>query len=168
VPVALQERVVARMVKAHPYEEVAYDLVPLANPRQDVGLGRIGTLSQSMTLNDFAQQVKQVLGLPVLRMVGDGSRAVSKIAVCGGSGMVAYADAIRHGADCLVTGDVKFHEAQQAHQSGVAVIDAGHFGTEKIMIAELAKRLRALAAEHQYQFEVFEHTEEQDPFITIV
>lgn len=167
VPVSLQERVVARMMKAHPYEEVAYDLIPLANPRQDIGLGRIGTLEQGMPLHDFAQQVKQALGLSALRIVGDTHRVVSKIAVCGGSGMVSFADAVRHGADCLVTGDVKFHEAQQAQQSGVAVIDAGHFGTEKIMIAELARRLRALAIEHQYSFEVFEHTEEQDPFITI-
>lgn len=166
-PVALQERVLARMIKAHHYEAVAYDLIPLENPRGDVGLGRIGKLEQPISLTELARQVKQKLELSALRIVGEGNRMVSKVAVCGGSGMVTYADAVRGGADCLITGDVKFHEAQQAHQTGVAVIDAGHFGTEKIMIAELARRLRTLATEHHYTLEVFENTEEHDPFMTI-
>jgi hypothetical protein len=167
VPVALEQRVVERMIKAHPYEEVAYDLIPLANPHRSVGLGRVGRLAQPTTLGNFARRVKQLLEVPAVRLVGASDRAISKVAVCGGSGMTTYADAVRHGADCLVTGDIKFHEAQRARNDGVALIDAGHFGTEKIMIKELASRLTHLAADHHYQLEVFAMTAEQDPFITV-
>lgn len=167
VPVSVEQRVVERMIKAHPYEEVAYDLMPLANPDRSVGLGRVGRLAQATTLGDFARRIKQRLEVPAVRLVGDSGREISKVAVCGGSGMVTYADAVRHGADCLVTGDIKFHEAQRARNDGVALIDAGHFGTEKIMIKELAARLTELAAAHQYQLEVFAMTAEKDPFITV-
>lgn len=167
VPVALKQRVVERMIIAHPYEEVAYDLIPLANPNRSVGLGRVGRLAQATTLEAFARRVKQLLEVPAVRLVGASDREIRKVAVCGGSGMVTYADAVRHGADCLVTGDIKFHEAQRARNDGVALIDAGHFGTERIMIKELAARLTSLAAEHHYQLEVFAMTAEKDPFITV-
>jgi len=81
--------------------------------------------------------------------------------------MVTYADAQRLGADCLVTGDIKFHEAQRARADGMALIDAGHFGTEKIMIKKMAERLTSLIAEQRFGLEVITMTTEQDPFITI-
>lgn len=166
-PVALQDKIIPRMIKAHPYEEVAYDLIPLANPRNDVGLGRIGELEQSVSLSEFSQVVKRALDLPFLRQIGSPTQKISRIAVCGGSGMSTFVDAARLGADCLVTGDVKYHEAQQALEAGIAVIDAGHFGTEKIMVEELAKRLRQLAAATSYKLDIITSTEEKDPF-TIV
>ncbi|MFO7765297.1 MAG: Nif3-like dinuclear metal center hexameric protein [Pelovirga sp.] len=167
IPVHLQERVVTRMIKAHPYEEVAYDLIPLANPVAGPGLGRIGVLDEPLPLGDFSRQVKASLGLAALRLVGDSNQSISKVAVCGGSGMAIYADALRHGADCLVSGDIKFHEALRARTDGMALIDAGHFGTEKIMITRLSEKLTALAAQQHYRLEVFAMTTENDPFTTI-
>ena len=167
VPVHLQERVVARMIKAHPYEEVAYDLIPLANPANGPGLGRIGVLGEQLTLGAFARQVKDSLGVGAVRMVGDSDQPITKVAVCGGAGMGVYADALRHGADCLVSGDIKFHEAHRARTDGVALIDAGHFGTEKIMITKLAEKLTALALQHHYPLDVYAMTTEKDPFVTI-
>ncbi|SHI94155.1 dinuclear metal center protein, YbgI/SA1388 family [Malonomonas rubra DSM 5091] len=166
VPGAALAKVVARMIKTHPYEEVAYDLIPLANTRSDIGLGRIGRLPQKVTLKAFAEQVKQQLNLPALRLVGDQGMGIEKVAVCGGSGASLLGDAIRLGADCLVTGDVKYHDAQRARSEGLALIDAGHFATEQIMVAELASRVRQALAERQLPVEVIEMTGEQDPFIT--
>jgi len=168
VPKALLGKVVARMLKAHPYEEVAHDLIPLANSPVDVGLGRIGQLEQELSLAEFAAQVKARLAVPALRLVGDLSRRIRKVAVCGGSGMSTYADAVRNGADCLVTGDVKFHEAQRARAEGVALIDAGHFATEQIMIDGLSRRLRTLLQDCQFDIEIFTMDTEKDPFNTIV
>jgi len=159
-------KVVARMLKAHPYEEVAYDLIPLANNRSGVGLGRIGVLSESSSLKSFAEQVKEALGISSLRVVGDLTREVRKIAVCGGTGMSTYSDALRNGADCLVTGDIKYHEAQRARADGVALVDAGHFATERLMVAELSKRLKLLCRERQFAIEICEMKTEQDPFVT--
>lgn len=167
VPNALVGKVIGRMLKAHPYEEVAYDLIPLANAPRNVGLGRIGTLAEALPLKDFADQVRLGLDIPALRLVGDPERKIGKVAVCGGSGMSLYGEAVRQGADCLVTGDVKYHEAQRARAEGVAVIDAGHFATERLMIGELSSRLATLLTEGQFEINIHEMKSEQDPFITL-
>lgn len=167
VPGACLAKVLARMLKAHPYEEVAYDLIPLANIRNDIGLGRIGRLPVAIELQQFAEQVRTQLDLSALRLVGEPSRQVSKIAVCGGSGASMLSEALRQGADCLVTGDIKYHDAQRARAEGLALIDAGHFGTERIMVTELSSRLRQALAERQFPVEVIEMAVEQDPFVTL-
>ncbi|MDA3902158.1 MAG: Nif3-like dinuclear metal center hexameric protein [Desulfuromusa sp.] len=165
VPVSVLNKAVSRMLQAHPYEEVAYDLIPLANERLDVGLGRVGHLEKTISLRQFAEQVKTSLQLTSLKLVGDLQRQISRVAVCGGTGMSLFSAAVRHGADCLVTADIKFHEAQRARAEGIALIDAGHFATEQIMVAELSQRLRKVASERQFRIEIIEMTAEKDPLV---
>jgi dinuclear metal center YbgI/SA1388 family protein len=167
LPREAANRAVERMLKAHPYEEVAYDLLPLANRRSDVGLGRIGRLERALTLEGFAARVKEALGVSTLRLVGDPGRQVAKIALCGGSGASLLADAVRQGADVLVTGDVKYHEARSAESQGIALIDAGHFATEQLMVAELSAVLRRAAEEKGLSIVFHEMKGESDPFRTI-
>jgi len=155
------------MVKAHPYEEVAYDLVPLANRRSDVGLGRIGRLAETTTLGAFALRVKEALGATAVRIAGETAAKVSKVAVCGGSGASLLGEALRQGADVLVTGDVKYHEARAAESQGIALIDAGHFATEHLMVPELARTLRQGAKERGLKIEFIELEGEKDPFTAI-
>lgn len=164
MPQALVGKVVGRMLKAHPYEEVAYDLIPLQNERHDVGLGRIGRLPQPLALDKFCSLVKDRLGVETLRVAGPSDISVRKVAVCGGSGVSLFAEAKRQGADCLVTGDVKYHDAQRARDEGMTLIDAGHFGTEQLMIGGLANSLRAQLAERQLPVEIIEMNTEADPF----
>lgn len=167
VPRELLNRVVDRMVRAHPYEEVAYDLVPLANRRQGIGLGRIGRLAQATTLAEFAVTVKQALQVEALRAVGDGQARVNKVAVCGGSGASLLNEAVRQGADVLVTGDIKYHEALNAASQGLALIDAGHFATERLMVSHLAEAMGQGAAARGLEIEFLEMQGEEDPFKTI-
>lgn len=157
-------RVVERMKKAHPYEEPAHDLIPLGNRRGDVGLGRIGKLPASLSLDAFAARVKTSLGSPSVRVVGDGTRQVRKVAVCGGSGASVLGEALRQGADVLVTGDLKYHEARRAESEGIAVVDAGHFATERLMVPHLAAALRRGAEERRMEIEFIEMEGESDPF----
>ncbi len=157
-------KVLAKMHKSHPYEEVAYDLIPLANSRPGIGLGRIGRLAAPVSLGAFAGQVKQSLGTPALRLVGDPARQVAKVAVCGGSGASLLHEAARQGADVLVTGDVKYHEARAAESLGVALLDAGHFATERLMVEELASRLKAETEIRKMNITVVEAKGETDPF----
>jgi len=163
VPKEALSRVLNRMLKAHPYEEVAYDLVPLANSRSDVGLGRIGRLAAPMTLEDFGDSVKRALGTPYLRRVGDGGRPVTKVAVCGGSGASLLATAARQGADVLVTGDVGYHDARRAESLGIALLDAGHFATEQIMVDGLAGRLAESAQQRGLTLDIHPIAGEGDP-----
>jgi dinuclear metal center YbgI/SA1388 family protein len=167
LPRELQNRVVRRMLKAHPYEEVAYDLVPLSNDRPDVGLGRIGCLDQPVHLDAFAARVKERLAVAAVRVVGQADHRVRKVAVCGGSGASLLGEAERRGADVLVTGDVKYHEACGARARGLALIDAGHFGTERIMVEHLAAVLRREAAGRRLEVEFAELKGEEDPFTVV-
>lgn len=95
-----------------------------------VGYGRIGTLPQSMTLRAFAEQVRTAADLPAIRVYGDAERLVRKAAVSSGAGKMSIPDALAKGADVLITGDLDYHSAIDANTQGLAMIDAGHYGTE--------------------------------------
>lgn len=164
VPRRRLSRVLERLAKAHPYEEVAYDLLPLANQLPGFGLGRIGRLGAPESLADFAGRVRGALGCGPVRVVGDHQRPVAKVALCGGSGAGLIGEASRRGADVLLTGDVKYHEARQAEELGLAVIDAGHFATERFAAGELAARLGQVAAGRGWPLEIAVFDGEQDPF----
>ena len=164
VPGEALNRVLAKLQKSHPYEEVAFDVIPLANRRSDLGLGRIGRLSAPLLLSDFARQVKSKLSAPWIRTVGDLDRPVQKIALCGGSGGSLIGEALRQGADVLVTGDLKYHEARRAEAEGMALIDAGHFASEHLMVSELAAILRGESERRQMDIEFIETEGEEEPF----
>lgn len=105
----------------------------------DNGLGRIGIIP-ACPLQEFAAMVKKVLRADYVA-VGDAGKQVHKVAVCGGAGSDLISLALLCGADTLVTGDIKYHEAQQAVFSGLNVIDAGHQPTELPVMDDLADRL---------------------------
>ena len=160
-------KVLDKLRKAHPYEEPAYDLLLLKNGRNDLGLGRIGRLPQALPLHDYARQIAAALGTSALRLVGDPQRLVHKVACCGGSGASLLFAAQRQGADLLVTGDVKYHDARNALDLGLALIDAGHFATEVLMVAGLAEKLRRAADARHLPLEFIESASGQDPFLSI-
>ena len=165
VPQRRLSRVLEKLLKAHPYEEVAYDLTALANQLPGAGLGRIGRLPAPMSLAALGDRAKSLLGCSSVRLVGWPEQLVGKVAVCGGSGAGLIAEAQRRGADVLVTGDVKYHEARQAEDLGLALLDAGHFATERLAAAELATRLDAEATARGWQVDILVHDGERDPFI---
>lgn len=134
-------RVLIALRAAHPYEEVAYDIVPLQSNDPAIGLGRVGMLPKPLLLRNFARQVREGLGVEHVRVVGDNKKKISTVAVLGGAGGGQIADVPRH-VDAYVTGDVKYHEAQLALDRGLAVIDAGHHGTERAIVPAIAARLR--------------------------
>ncbi|MFC6332428.1 Nif3-like dinuclear metal center hexameric protein [Paenibacillus septentrionalis] len=133
VPASLQRKVVSSIVKAHPYEEVAYDLIPLQQQGVHYGLGRVGRLLEPTTLGQLAQQLKHAYNVPALRVVGDMQKPIKKIAVLGGMGAKYVKSAKFAGADVLITGDIDFHTAQDALADGMCIIDPGHH-IEKVMI----------------------------------
>jgi dinuclear metal center YbgI/SA1388 family protein len=151
--------------KAHPYEEPAFDLYPLLNKGRQGGIGRIGELPASCTLAQFAATVKVLLGAPGVRMVGAGERLIRKVAVCGGSGAFLLHEAGFKGADVLVTGDIKYHEARDAEALGLAAIDAGHYSTEAIAIGGIAEKLEKGLAARGFAAEVLTFEGEREPFV---
>lgn len=157
------QQVLAAMIKAHPYEEVAYDFYELVNPGEKLGLGRVGGLPEQVAVAALAQQVKDILGCSTVKVAGDTGKKVIRAAVCGGSGAGFIQAAAAAGADVFITGDVKYHEAQEAAALGMAIIDAGHFATEHVIVFELADYLRTYAQNQGWKLEVFT-AREQDVF----
>lgn len=159
--------IVEAMKRAHPYEEPAYDIWELKNTIRSHFLGRIGFPSESMTLEAYAAHVKDVLGLSHIRYIGDPNRRIGKVAVCTGAGSDLMKSASQNRCDVLVTGDVKYHEAQAALQMNLSVIDAGHFETEQIYVSEMASRLKRALELKSYEIAVVESKVEFSPFRTI-
>jgi dinuclear metal center YbgI/SA1388 family protein len=158
-------RVVKVLLAAHPYEEPAFDIYPLLNEGEKLGLGRVGYLPEPLTLAGYAGQLRKELSAPALRYVGAPDARISKVALCSGSGASLLRDAARSGADLLVTGDIKYHEARNAEDLGIALIDAGHFPTEIIMVNEITERLgRAFIANGYTDCHIEACRTEIDPF----
>ncbi len=135
------DKVIKAMLEVHPYEEPAYDIIPLYNDGKKTGIGRIGYIQNPIIFKDFLSLVKNALCISDLKYTGDLNRHVYKIALCGGSGMSFYKDALQNGADVYLTGDIKFHEAQEAKELGLALVDAGHYATEKPVVEKAANFL---------------------------
>ncbi|HET6477041.1 MAG TPA: Nif3-like dinuclear metal center hexameric protein [Thermoleophilia bacterium] len=140
-PRRLRRRVTGAYVAAHPYEEPAYDIIPLENELATLGLGRLGVLPSATPLAAFAAEVAAVLHLPSVRYAGDAGREIRRVAVLPGSGAEAIARGVAQVADVLVTGDVKYHEARAAQSQGLALVDAPHGVTEQEAVLRWAERL---------------------------
>lgn len=132
VPQRILGGVINSMLKAHPYEEVAYDLYKLENKGSSVGLGRISKLNEEISLRELSIIIKEKLNMDAIRVVGDLDSNINKVAVVTGSGADMAKKAQRMGADVLITGDVKYHDAQDAIDLGMNIIDCNHFDSEDI------------------------------------
>lgn len=145
VPDPQSDAVVAAMKAAHPYEEVAYDVIPLRNVIHAYGSARVGELEMALPFDAFAASVKANLLAPNLRLVRAGKREIRRVACVPGSGASYIEAAARAGCDCLVTGDIKHHDALKAQALGLALIDATHTATERAAVPMLRDALHNLA-----------------------
>ncbi|MNF82952.1 putative GTP cyclohydrolase 1 type 2 [compost metagenome] len=150
VTASVQRKAVTAMLKAHPYEEVAYDLYPMDLKGRGFGLGRVGKLPAAMTLRELTEHAKAVFDVPTVRVVGDLARPIRKVAVLGGSGGRYMRHAMFAGADVLVTGDIDYHTAHDALAAGLALLDVGH-NVEKVMKRGVADYLAAQLAKTDTQ-----------------
>ena len=104
------------------------------------GLGRIGSLPAPLTLEDFCAAVRRALGAPLL-LIGNGGRAVSRVAVLGGSGKDELGAAIAAGADTYLSGRLSYETVNEAADLGINLIEAGHFYTEAPLPRSWARTL---------------------------
>ncbi len=161
-PESIEKRMLTAMLKAHPYEEVAYDIYPLDNKGVKLGLGRIGQVAEQ-SLNEFANHVKEVFGLSGVRVVGDLTAPIKKVAVLGGDGNKYWSQAKFRGADVYVTGDMYYHNAHDAIASGLNIVDPGHH-VEMVMKQGVTNVLMKLCKEKGYEVNIFPSELNTDPF----
>jgi dinuclear metal center YbgI/SA1388 family protein len=135
-------RVTRAMRAAHPYEEVAYDVLALENSWSEVGSGMMGELPEAMPLLQFLEHVKVQLHVPSLKYTQPVNKTVQKIAFCGGSGSFLLPDAKASGADLFLTSDLKYHQFFDA-DGQIVLVDIGHYENEQftnVLIVEKIKQ----------------------------
>ena len=139
---AYREADLLKALKAsHPYEEVAFDLYALDNSWTDTGAGMIGVLAAPVPETDFLRFVKEKTGAGVVRHTALLGHEVRTVAVCGGSGSFLLKEAIRQGADVLVTADFKYHQFFDADRR-IVIADIGHYESERFTMDLLHDLIR--------------------------
>lgn len=130
LPEYFQSKVTEALIKVHPYEEPAYDFIPLKNVFNQVGAGLIGQLPEPKSEEVFLSKLKQIFNVPVIRHTNLTGKMIQKVAVCGGSGSFLLQDAIKANADIFISADFKYHDFFDA-ENKIIIADLGHFETEQ-------------------------------------
>ncbi|SCZ77141.1 Nif3-like dinuclear metal center hexameric protein [Acidaminobacter hydrogenoformans] len=170
VPQQAVRAVVKAMLETHPYEVPAYDLWPLKAPEQVYGFGAVASIphteagGQNWVLMDWARHVRNALKAPGTRMIGSPEALIHRVAVVPGAGGSFYREAAQAGCDLLITGDVKYHDAQGALALGLHLIDAGHFETELPFVSRLAAQLSEELEQKGYEARVVISKASINPF----
>lgn len=132
IPAWKREPVIKAMLAAHPYEEVAYDLYPVAQKGGRAGLGRVGVLAEPKSFPDLLADIKAMCGEETLRYGGAPRDYAQKIGVIGGSGGKYMGQAKRKGAEVLITSDLGYHDFLYAEQIGLTLVEVGHHTIEAL------------------------------------
>lgn len=109
----------------------------------------IGGIENELTNKEFAENVKAALKCDGLRYTMP-DKKVKRVAICSGSGGDLAPLAEENGADVLLTGEIKHHDILNANKLGIAIIDAGHFKTEDIVITPFTDKLSAKFPEVEF------------------
>lgn len=125
--------------------EVLY--VTAQEEQKKEGIGRVGKLPEEMSLKECAQYVKSCFGLSQVKVFGDLDSTVCRAAVSGGSGKSMVSEALKNKAQVLITGDIDHHTGIDAVDQGLAIIDAGHYGTEYFFMEQVKKDLQEIDSE---------------------
>lgn len=128
------------------------------------GIGRLAILDEPITLESFCDKVKLALGIDTLRYTGDNNMLINKIAVINGSGQDYFEIAKNKGANCILTGDTSYHYVSDCCEENIAIIDAGHFGTEwpamKVFANVVKRKINSLG----FCNDVFISEKTRDPY----
>lgn len=132
-PAHLEKTLVQALQGAHPYEEVAYDLVVLSNPHPSAGSGLIGLLPEPMNTRDFLGHVKSAFNCSVLRYSEPRHSTIHRVAICGGAGSFLISNALAQKADAFLTADLKYHDFFEP-DGKMLLVDLGHYESEQFTI----------------------------------
>jgi dinuclear metal center YbgI/SA1388 family protein len=116
-----------------------------------------------MTLEEFAAHVKRCFDVNGVRVVGNMSDKVKRVAILGGDGNKYFTSAKFKGADVYVTGDMYYHVAHDAMMMGLNIVDPGH-NVEKVMKKGVAIQLEKMCKEKGFDVSIFASELHTDPF----
>lgn len=132
-PAYLEAKIVAALCAAHPYEEVAYDVVALTNAAPQIGAGLLGELEEPMDAMDFLTLLKKQMKTDCVRYTALCKTKIQRVALCGGAGSFLLKQAQGAHADIFITGDYKYHQFFDA-ENRIIIADIGHYESEQFTI----------------------------------
>ncbi len=128
-PAHAEAQILRAMIKAHPYEEVAYDIYPVQNINFQIGAGIIGDIDET-TEHNFLAKLKSTFDTAGIRHSAFLGKKIERVAICGGSGSFLIRNAIAASADVFVSADFKYHDFFEADNK-ILMTDIGHFESEQ-------------------------------------
>ncbi|MBN2375846.1 MAG: Nif3-like dinuclear metal center hexameric protein [Sedimentisphaerales bacterium] len=153
--------IVRAMVAAHSYEEVAYDVIPLYDGSNELGLGRWGDLAEPIAAGELIEKIKKRLKVKTVGIIGPAWRKVRRGAVCAGSCGSLLRNVIRQKCDFYLTGELKHHHALELQQAGVTAVCVSHTVSERIILPRIATKLRRQCP----RVEIKISGKDRDPFL---
>jgi len=153
-----QNQIVSAMKNAHPYEEVAHQIISLDNENQYSGLGMYGDFENEMDESDFLKFVKAEFNLNIIRHSEFTGKKIKRVAVLGGSGASGVKAALANHCDAYLTGDLKYHEYFSA-ESKMLLCDIGHYESEQFVCEQLFEIL----SQNFSTFAVLKSSEKTNP-----
>lgn len=130
LPRYIKSRVVKALLSVHPYEEPAYDLLPIANDYTSAGMGVVGNLPHEIDALAFMQHVKQLMNCGCIRHTEATHRKVQRVALCGGAGSSLIGSAVAVQADIFITGEIGYHPFF-GHEQEIILAEIGHYESEQ-------------------------------------
>ena len=130
LPAFLKGRVVKALMTIHPYEEPAYDLIPIANDYTQAGIGIVGNLPQPVAVYDLLQQVKEQTACAQVRHTAPDNKMVQRVAICGGAGSSLIGNALAAKADIFITGEIGYHQFF-GYEDKMILAEIGHYESEQ-------------------------------------
>lgn len=158
----VESRLKASVEKAlklsHPYEEPAYQFIPLANQHRYVGTGIIGNLPLPLSWETLLNRVKAWPGVEQIAYSQPLEKPIYRVAICGGSGSSFLSQAIAQGADIYITGEAKYNDFLDA-QGLLQLITIGHHESETVA----RERIKGIISQIFSTFDVQESIKDINP-----
>lgn len=132
--------ILQELKKVHPYEKPAYEIIELENKIERAGIGRVFNLSKEIKLSDYIKYLKKSLNIENIRAVYNQDKYIKKIALVNGSGASYIRLAKKYNVDLFISGDIKYHEAFDALEANLSLLDIGHYESE-IFFCEMLKEI---------------------------
>lgn len=164
LPARIVGEVIAALKGHHPYEEPAFDLIPLQTPPETVGLGRIAELPRQTTLKKLAETCRKTLSLKTVQLGGDFDQPVTRVGLIAGSaGQLALSPGAQRQFDVLITGELKHHDMLAYQAAGIPFVCLGHGHSERPVLKVLAQKISATFS----GIIVEQSKADRDPFIVV-
>ncbi len=129
-PKFIENKLINALIKAHPYEETAYDIYPLNNIYENAGFGMFGFLDKEKSETDFLTMLKKIFKTKTIKHTSFRNKPIKKVALCGGAGSFLLSKAIQTRADLFVSSDFKYHEFFNS-ENKILIADIGHYESEQ-------------------------------------